>query len=145
MGNTVVVKPAPQDPLAVIRVCELVRRGGLPAGRRQRRHRHRAPTSARRSVASKHVDMVSFTGSTAVGQRIGEVAGRDMKRLLLELGGKGAAVVFDDADLRTAIVDDRQRVGVPLGPDLHRADPGARAARRLRPARRRARRPRPAR
>ncbi len=54
-------------------------------------------------VASKHVDMVSFTGSTAVGQRIGAVAGHDMKRLLLELGGKGAAVVFDDADLRTAI------------------------------------------
>ncbi|HEX6418758.1 MAG TPA: aldehyde dehydrogenase family protein, partial [Acidimicrobiales bacterium] len=54
-------------------------------------------------VASPHVDMVSFTGSTTVGQRIGEVAGRDMKRLLLELGGKGAALVFDDADLRTAI------------------------------------------
>ena len=54
-------------------------------------------------VASPHVDMVSFTGSTAVGQRIGEVAGRDMKRLLLELGGKGAAVVFDDADLATAV------------------------------------------
>jgi acyl-CoA reductase-like NAD-dependent aldehyde dehydrogenase len=54
-------------------------------------------------VSSKHVDMVSFTGSTVVGQRIGEVAGRGMKRLLLELGGKGAAVVFDDADLRTAI------------------------------------------
>ena len=47
--------------------------------------------------------MVSFTGSTAVGQRIGEVAGRDMKRLLLELGGKGAAIVFDDADLKTAV------------------------------------------
>ena len=42
-------------------------------------------------VASPHVDMVSFTGSTGVGQRIGEVAGHDMKRLLLELGGKGAA------------------------------------------------------
>jgi acyl-CoA reductase-like NAD-dependent aldehyde dehydrogenase len=47
--------------------------------------------------------MVSFTGSTAVGQRIGAVAGRDMKRLLLELGGKGAAVVFDDADLAAAV------------------------------------------
>jgi acyl-CoA reductase-like NAD-dependent aldehyde dehydrogenase len=54
-------------------------------------------------VASKHVDMISFTGSTGVGQRIGAVAGHDMKRLLLELGGKGAGVVFDDADLRTAI------------------------------------------
>ena len=47
--------------------------------------------------------MVSFTGSTPVGQAIGEVAGRGMKRLLLELGGKGAGIVFDDADLKTAI------------------------------------------
>ncbi len=54
-------------------------------------------------VASPHVDMVSFTGSTAVGQRIGEVAGGGMKRLLLELGGKGAGIVFDDADLKTTI------------------------------------------
>src|SRR3546814_21187913 len=46
--------------------------------------------------------MVSFTGSTPVGRAIGEAAGRDMKRLLLELGGKGAAIVFDDADLKTA-------------------------------------------
>ena len=54
-------------------------------------------------VASPHVDMISFTGSTVVGQRIGEVAGRGMKRLLMELGGKGAGIVFDDADLKTAI------------------------------------------
>jgi acyl-CoA reductase-like NAD-dependent aldehyde dehydrogenase len=54
-------------------------------------------------VASKHVDMVSFTGSTPVGRAIGAVAGGDMKRLLLELGGKGAGIVFDDADLSTAI------------------------------------------
>src|SRR6478752_8831198 len=47
--------------------------------------------------------MVSFTGSTGVGMRIGEVGGRSMKRLLLELGGKGAALVFDDANLKTAI------------------------------------------
>ena len=47
--------------------------------------------------------MISFTGSTAVGCRIAEVAGRGMKRLLLELGGKGSAVVFDDADLATAV------------------------------------------
>src|SRR3546814_9549550 len=46
--------------------------------------------------------MVSFTGSTPVGRAIGEAAGRDMKRLLLELGGKGASIVFDDADLKTA-------------------------------------------
>ena len=47
--------------------------------------------------------MVSFTGSTAVGQRIGAVAGGQMKRQLMELGGKGACIVFDDADLKAAI------------------------------------------
>jgi acyl-CoA reductase-like NAD-dependent aldehyde dehydrogenase len=46
---------------------------------------------------------VSFTGSTGVGMRIGEVGGRSMKRLLLELGGKGGALVYDDANLKTAI------------------------------------------
>jgi len=54
-------------------------------------------------VASPLVDMVSFTGSTTVGQRIGEVCGRGMKRQRQELGGKGAGIVFDDADVRAAV------------------------------------------
>jgi len=102
MGNTVVVKPAPQDPLAVIRVCELVQQAGFPDGVINIVTGSGAE-AGEALVGSKHVDMVSFTGSTAVGQRIGAVAGQGMKRLLLELGGKGAAVVFDDADLRAAI------------------------------------------
>jgi acyl-CoA reductase-like NAD-dependent aldehyde dehydrogenase len=102
MGNTVVVKPAPQDPLAVIRVCELVRQAGFPDGVINVVTGSGAEVGEA-LVASHNVNMVSFTGSTSVGQRIGSVAGHDMKRLLLELGGKGAAVVFDDADLRTAI------------------------------------------
>ena len=81
--------------------------------------------------------MVSFTGSTPVGRAIGEVAGRDMKRLLLELGGKGAGIVFDDADLKTAIGTIVSRVGVPQRPDLHGTHPRDRAARRLRPGGRR--------
>jgi acyl-CoA reductase-like NAD-dependent aldehyde dehydrogenase len=103
MGNTVVVKPAPQDPLAVIRVVELLQtEAGFPPGVVNIVSGSGA-AAGEALVASKHVDMVSFTGSTSVGQRIGEVAGRDMKRLLLELGGKGAAVVFDDADVKTAV------------------------------------------
>src|SRR5438067_2630364 len=103
MGNTVVVKPAPQDPLAVLRVVELLQtEAGFPPGVINLVSGSGAAVGEA-LVASKHVDMVSFTGSTVVGQRIGEVAGRDMKRLLLELGGKGAAVVFDDADVRTAV------------------------------------------
>jgi acyl-CoA reductase-like NAD-dependent aldehyde dehydrogenase len=60
-----------------------------------------APASA--LVDSRDVDMISFTGSTEVGIRIAQAGGRTMKRLLLELGGKGACVVFDDADVAGAI------------------------------------------
>lgn len=102
MGNTVVVKPAPQDPLAVTVFGEVLREAGFPAGV-VNVVTGSGPEAGQVLVASDHVDMVSFTGSTPVGQAIGEVAGRGMKRLLLELGGKGAGIVFDDADLRTAI------------------------------------------
>jgi len=102
MGNTVVVKPAPQDPLAVIKFGEIFTEAGFPPGV-VNVVTGSAPETGAALVASRHVDMVSFTGSTGVGQAIGEVAGHDMKRLLLELGGKGAALVFDDADLKNAI------------------------------------------
>jgi phenylacetaldehyde dehydrogenase len=102
MGNTVVVKPAPQDPLAVLQFGDLVVEAGFPPGVVNIVTGSGADVGEA-LVAAPQVDMVSFTGSTAVGQRIGRVAGQDMKRLLLELGGKGAAVVFEDADLRTAI------------------------------------------
>jgi acyl-CoA reductase-like NAD-dependent aldehyde dehydrogenase len=102
MGNTVVVKPAPQDPLAILRLGELFLEAGLPAGVLNVVVGD-GSEAAEALVASRHVDMVSFTGSTVVGQRIGQVAGHDMKRLLMELGGKGACIVFDDADLKAAI------------------------------------------
>jgi acyl-CoA reductase-like NAD-dependent aldehyde dehydrogenase len=102
MGNTVVVKPAPQDPLAVTIFGEVLHEAGFPPGV-VNVVTGSGPAAGQALVASSHVDMVSFTGSTPVGRAIGEVAGRDMKRLLLELGGKGAGVVFDDADLKTAI------------------------------------------
>jgi acyl-CoA reductase-like NAD-dependent aldehyde dehydrogenase len=102
MGNTVVVKPAPQDPLAVTVFGEILHDAGFPAGV-VNVVTGSGPEAGQALVASDHVDMVSFTGSTPVGQAIGEVAGRGMKRLLLELGGKGAGIVFDDADLKTAI------------------------------------------
>jgi acyl-CoA reductase-like NAD-dependent aldehyde dehydrogenase len=100
-GNTVVVKPAPQDPLGVLRLVELCQEAGFPAGVVN------AITTTNLGPAETltthaDVDMVSFTGSTAVGQAIAEAGGRTMKRLLLELGGKGACLVFDDADLDAA-------------------------------------------
>ncbi|MFE1308960.1 aldehyde dehydrogenase family protein [Streptomyces sp. NPDC058755] len=102
MGNTVVVKPAPQDPLSVYRMAEALQEAGAPAGV-VNVVSGRATEVGAAAVASSDVDMVSFTGSTAVGQRIAEVCGRDMRRQLMELGGKGAALVFDDADLTSAV------------------------------------------
>ncbi|MFE7517084.1 aldehyde dehydrogenase family protein [Streptomyces sp. NPDC057540] len=103
MGNTVVVKPAPQDPLSVYAMTRALEEAGVPAGVVN------VVTGSARAVGeaavdSPDVDMVSFTGSTAVGQAIGEVCGRSLKRQLMELGGKGAALVFDDADLDSAVM-----------------------------------------
>ncbi|GGQ61758.1 aldehyde dehydrogenase family protein [Streptomyces asoensis] len=102
MGNTVVVKPAPQDPLSVYRMAQALEEAGVPRGV-VNVVSGRAVGIGEAAVSSPDVDMVSFTGSTAVGQRIGEVCGRDMRRQLMELGGKGAALVFDDADLASAV------------------------------------------
>ncbi|WP_432170085.1 aldehyde dehydrogenase family protein [Streptomyces sp. 1222.5] len=102
MGNTVVVKPAPQDPLSVYRMAEALEAAGVPPGV-VNVVSGRDTAVGEAAVACDDVDMVSFTGSTSVGRRIAEVCGRDMKRQLMELGGKGAALVFDDADLGSAV------------------------------------------
>ncbi|MFH9006660.1 aldehyde dehydrogenase family protein [Streptomyces afghaniensis] len=102
MGNTVVVKPAPQDPLSVYRMAEALEAAGVPPGVVNVVSGARTEVGEA-AVDSPDVDMVSFTGSTAVGQRIAEVCGRGMKRQLMELGGKGAAVVLDDADIGSAV------------------------------------------
>ncbi|MEV8532894.1 aldehyde dehydrogenase family protein [Streptomyces sp. NPDC051211] len=101
MGNTVVVKPAPQDPLSVFKMAEALAEAGVPAGVVNVVN-GQSVAVGEAAVDSPDVDMVSFTGSTAVGQRIAEVCGRSMKRQLMELGGKGAAIVFEDADLDAA-------------------------------------------
>jgi acyl-CoA reductase-like NAD-dependent aldehyde dehydrogenase len=102
MGNTVVVRPASQNPLAVIALVRMMHEVGFPPGV-VNVITGSTPVTGEALVATRDIDMVSFTGSTGVGMRIGEVGGRTMKRLLLELGGKGGALVFDDANLKTAI------------------------------------------
>lgn len=104
MGNTVVVKAPVQDPLGVLRMGELFSEAGFPDGVVNVVSASTVE-AAEAITTSPDVDMISFTGSTAVGTRIAEVAGRQMKRVLLELGGKGAALVFDDADLATVIAN----------------------------------------
>jgi acyl-CoA reductase-like NAD-dependent aldehyde dehydrogenase len=102
MGNTIVVKPAPQDPLAVIELVRILDEVGFPPGVVNLVTANDA-AAASALVSSPDVDMVSFTGSTDVGIRIAESGASTMKRLLLELGGKGACLVFDDADVAGAV------------------------------------------
>jgi len=101
MGNTVVVKPAPQDPLGVIAMVEALNEAGAPPGV-VNLVVGSSPECASALVEAPEVDMVSFTGSTTIGIRIAEVCARDMRRILLELGGKGASLVFAGADLERA-------------------------------------------
>ncbi len=102
MGNTVIMKPAPQDPLAVVDLARVLEEVGFPPGVVNLIN-SQGPEPASVLTTSPDVDMVSFTGSTAVGQRIAAAGAPTMKRLLMELGGKGAAVVFDDADIKSVV------------------------------------------
>jgi acyl-CoA reductase-like NAD-dependent aldehyde dehydrogenase len=100
-GNTVVVKPAPQDPLGVAELCRIVD-AVLPPGVVNFVCGPGADVAEALTV-SPDVDMISFTGSTVVGRRIQTAAGDQMKRTLLELGGKSANVVFADCDEERAL------------------------------------------
>ena len=102
VGCTVVVKPAPQDPLAILVLAEIMHEVGFPPGVvNVITGAEAAPAAA--LTSSPDIDMVSFTGSTSIGQRIYQAGAMGMKRMLLELGGKGACVVLDDADTAKAI------------------------------------------
>lgn len=96
-GCTVVLKPAPQTALDAYLLGELVQRAGFPEGVVNIVPAERE--SSEHLVVHRGVDKVSFTGSTAAGRRIAALCGRDLRRVTLELGGKSAAVVLDDADL----------------------------------------------
>ena len=94
----------------------------------------------RRWSTDPHVRVISFTGSTAVGRSIGELAGRHLKRAHLELGGNSALLILDDADVEQAVGADRLGVVPQPGPDLHDHRPLLRRRRDLRRLRRPARR-----
>jgi len=96
-GCTIVMKPAPETPLDAYLMAEMLEEAGipkgvvsiLPAGREVGEHLVRHPG----------IDKVAFTGSTAAGRRIAAICGEQLKRVSLELGGKSAAIILDDADL----------------------------------------------
>ncbi|MHC9295689.1 aldehyde dehydrogenase family protein [Mycobacterium sp. LTG2003] len=111
-GNTVVLKPAPDTPFNATRLGRLIAENtDIPAGVVN------VVTASDHLVGeeltlSPKVDMISFTGSTSVGKRIMEKGAATMKRLFLELGGKSATIVLEDADFNSACL-------IGIGPLMH--------------------------
>ncbi|HEV8266666.1 MAG TPA: aldehyde dehydrogenase family protein [Thermoanaerobaculia bacterium] len=98
MGNSVIVKPAGMTPLTALRLGELALEAGLPPGALQVLPGSGA-SAGTALVTHPLVRKVSFTGSTEVGAQVMRLASEGIKRVSLELGGKSACIVFDDADL----------------------------------------------
>ncbi|MCZ2525784.1 aldehyde dehydrogenase family protein [Streptomyces sp. HB2AG] len=101
-GCTVVLKPAEDTPLTAQLFTEVVHEAGIPAGVFNL-VTGLGPVAGQALAEHDGVDLVSFTGSTAVGRLVGATAGRAVKRVALELGGKSANVILPDADLALAV------------------------------------------
>ena len=101
-GNSVVIKPSEDVPHTTHLLVEILLEAGLPPEVIQLVH-GKGPTAGRALVEHPLVPVISFTGSTATGALIGETCGRMHKRLSLEMGGKNAMIVMDDADLDLAL------------------------------------------
>jgi aldehyde dehydrogenase (NAD+) len=101
-GNTVVLKPSELTPMSALRVAELAAGVGFPPGVINVVPGYGVSAGAR-LVAHPDVAKISFTGSTPVGRSIAAAAGNALKGVHLELGGKGANIVFPDADLAAAV------------------------------------------
>ena len=101
-GCTIVLKPSEVAPLNAFILAEIIDSVGLPKGVFNLVTGY-GPVVGEAMARHADVDMVSFTGSTRAGKRVSEVAAQSVKRVSLELGGKSAAIVLDDADLASAI------------------------------------------
>ena len=101
-GNTVVLKPSEVAPLNAFILAEIIDDAGVPAGVFNL-VTGVGPVVGEAIASHPDVDMVSFTGSTRAGKRVSELGAQTVKRVHLELGGKSANIILDDADLERAI------------------------------------------
>ena len=101
-GNTVVMKPSEITPLSSLRIAELAREVGFPAGVINIVPGYGHTAGAHLST-HPDVNKISFTGSTVIGRKIVEASAGNLKRVQLELGGKGANIVFEDANIPAAV------------------------------------------
>jgi aldehyde dehydrogenase (NAD+) len=101
-GNTVVLKPAEDTPYTAVKLFEILAEAGVPPGIVNLVH-GRGEVVGAALVRHPDVRLVSFTGSAEVGREIASVCGQQLKRVSLELGGKNAQIVMEDADLNLAL------------------------------------------
>lgn len=101
-GCTVVLKPSEIAPVNALILAEIIHEAGLPPGVFNLVN-GLGPVVGEVLATHPEVDMLSFTGSTRAGKRVTELASQSVKRVALELGGKSASVILDDADLEAAV------------------------------------------
>jgi aldehyde dehydrogenase (NAD+) len=101
-GNCIVIKPSELTPLSTLRIAELMLEVGIPPGVVNVVPGYGA-TAGQRIADHPDIAKVAFTGSTATGRRIVEASAGNLKKVQLELGGKGPNIVFEDADLAAAV------------------------------------------
>ena len=101
-GNTVVCKPSEMTSVTAWMLCKIMKTIGLPEGVVNMVFGY-GNTVGESIVTHPLVRIISFTGSTQVGKKIAQLTAASLKKVSLELGGKNAAVVFDDADLDEAV------------------------------------------
>jgi betaine-aldehyde dehydrogenase len=100
-GCTIVVKPAAETPLSLFAMAEIFAEAGLPEGVLS--VVPGGPETGRALTANPEIDKFTFTGSSAVGKEIGKIAAEKLKPCSLELGGKSAAIILEDADLDSGL------------------------------------------
>lgn len=101
-GNCVVLKPTELAPLSTLRIAELMRDVGFPPGVVNIVPGY-GPVAGQRLIDHPDVHKIAFTGSTATGRKVVEGSAGNLKKVQLELGGKGANIVFDDANIPAAV------------------------------------------
>lgn len=101
-GNTVILKPSSLTPLSALELAKIIHKAGFPAGVVNMLN-GTGSKIGEALCADKQVDMISFTGSNEIGKQILQYSSKNVKKSIMELGGKSASIIFNDVDLDGAV------------------------------------------